>query len=95
MNVPVLSQSRICARFDDIVLPSPLRIVIYLERAREVLPIKRANDVVVVPPGSVHVNDPARIAEFFLGYVIVMDFLLSKNISYSVLVDEASVEWSS
>ena len=44
---------------------------------------------------SVHVNDPARIAEFFLGYVIVMDFPLSKNISYSVLVDEASVEWSS
>ena len=64
--------------------------MIYLERAREVLPIKRANDV-----GVVHVNDPARIAEFFLGYVIVMDFLLSKNISYSVLVDEASVEWSS
>ena len=54
------------------------------------MPIKRANDV-----GVVHVNDPARIAEFFLGYVIVMDFPLSKNISYSVLVDEASVEWSS
>ena len=42
-----------------------------------------------------HVIDPARFAEFFRVCVIVINFLISNKLSYSVLVEEVSVELSS